>query len=648
MKIITGDEFGLIKLISTENKKVIDQYGTMDSSKSIINIFSNYKIKDNNKRENNSEEIEDEEEEHEEIEEIEENLKLYVTSLHENYILDWYNKNIISSYNNENNDISFISSTIKFPSNDSNNTIFINGTSDSHINIVNFNEENKYKDSSIYMPVDTSNKNLKIKLSGVSDSIYNKDSVYLLYRNTPLVLYNIEEKKIEFKGKNLPNDELNLKIPIHDTDIVEVKNNPRLNYVSTAFGEIRLYDKKASPRPSLNKKVTSSKINQIDITADNNYLFIGDNLGYCAMLDIRKNLNPCKTFKGNTGAIKTIVNIEQNKNLIVGGFDRYIRWYDYESGGRDEVFVKNKVNVATLVGYKKSKNEDFEDEEEGEIDDSELLEEESEEENNEENGEESDEQKNKGNNNKENGKNINEEGKEYDDEDNEDEGEEENDNEDNDEEGEEEDDNEDNDEEGKEENDNENNDDEGEEENDNEDIEEENGEQEDDESNEKENKRKNEGEEEENDEENDEDGEEENDENDENEGEENDENEGDENEEESIQNKEKERSEEDDSDKNGVSSSPKSDEKEQEEQEEQNEDDNEEEDEEDLNEEEEEDNDANEEEEEDNDANEEEDEENHEEEDEDGEESEQLNKKRKREKGNNISNNNQNKRKKLF
>ena len=606
MKIITGDEFGLIKLISTENKKVIDQYGIMDSSKSIINIFSNYKIKDNNKRENNSEEIEDEEEEHEEIEE---NLKLYVTSLHENYILDWYNKNIISSYNNENNDISFISSTIKFPSNDNNNTIFINGTSDSHINIVNFNEENKYKDSSIYMPVDTSNKNLKIKLSGVSDSIYNKDSVYLLYRNTPLILYNIEEKKIEFKGKNLPNDELNLKIPIHDTDIVEAKNNPRLNYVSTAFGEIRLYDKKASPRPSLNKKVTSSKINQIDITDDNNYLFIGDNLGYCAMLDIRKNLNPCKTFKGNTGAIKTIVNIEQNKNLIVGGFDRYIRWYDYESGGRDEVFVKNRVNVATLVGYKKSKNEDFEDEEEGEIDDSELLEEESEEENNEKNGEESDEQKNKGNNNKENGKNINEEGKEYDDEDNEDEGEEEN---------------------------------------DNEDIEEENGEQEDDESNEKENKGKNEGEEEENDEENDEDGEEENDENNENEGEENDENEGDENEEESIQNKEKERSEEDDSDKNGVSSSPKSDEKEQEEQEEQNEDDNEEEDEEDLNEEEEEDNDANEEEEEDNDANEEEHEENHEEEDEDGEESEKLNKKRKREKENNISNNNQNKRKKLF
>ena len=94
------------------------------------------------------------------------------------------------------------------------------------------------------------------------------------------MLYNIEQQKIEFKGKNLPHDELGLRIPIHDTDIVEIKNNPRLNYVSTAYGEIRLYDKKASPKPSLNKSVTKSKINKIDITEDNNYLFIGDNQGY--------------------------------------------------------------------------------------------------------------------------------------------------------------------------------------------------------------------------------------------------------------------------------------------------------------------------------------------------------------------------------
>ena len=396
MKIITGDEFGLIKLILTQSKQVLGIYGSLDTSKSIVNIFSNNKIKSLNDSNKNSEQEEFEEKEENESEDIED-LILYVSSLHENYILNWDTKKIKSSYENENPDISFISSTIKLPSfNNSNNTIFINGTSDDKLNIVSFNEYNEYVNSSILWPWDNSNKYQKIKLRGISNSLYNKDSVYCLYQNTPLVLYNIQEEKVEYKAKNLPNDELSLRVPIHDTDIVEFKNNPRLNYVSTAYGEIRLYDKKASPRPSLNKKITKSKINKIDITDDNNYLFIGDNSGYCAMLDIRKNFSPCKTFKGNTGAIKTLFNIEQNNNLIVAGLDRYVKWFDYNTGDSDKIFVKNRVNSAILVGFEK--NNKFEDEQ-SEIKDSEIFNEEEEGEEQENYGSNSEEESKEKNNN---------------------------------------------------------------------------------------------------------------------------------------------------------------------------------------------------------------------------------------------------------
>ena len=386
MKIISGDEFGLIKLISTQKKSVIDQYGSIDSSKSIINIFSKNDTKDsdsdaNSEKENN------------------ENINLFISSLHENYTLNFNEKRIISMYKNEDSEINFISSTIKFEANPNNNTILINGTSDNKLNIVSFDEDYEFVNSSVYMPMENSN----IALKRVSNSFFNKESVYSLYKNSPLVLYNIQNQKIEFKGKNLPNDELNLRIPMYDTDVVEVKNNPRLNYVSTAYGEIRLYDKKASTRPSLNKKVTNSKINKIDITDDGNYLFIGDNLGYCAMLDIRKNFSPSKVFKGNSGSIRTLVNIGQNNNLIVAGFDRYIRWYDYNNGDDEKVFVKNKINSAILVGLEKNKNEEFEDEEEGEIDDSESLEEkENEEIEDDENNEEESEGQNNSNNNNNN------------------------------------------------------------------------------------------------------------------------------------------------------------------------------------------------------------------------------------------------------
>ena len=375
MKILTGDEFGLIKQVSTQLKQVIDQYGTIDSSKSILNIFANNQIFENN---NNSEENQNEED-----------LNLFISTINENYILNWNNKKIVSTYKNENENISFISSVIKFNISN-NNSIFINGTSDDKIKIVKFDKDNKYINTSVYWPWDNSNKFLKIKLRGLSNSIFNNnESVYCLYQNTPLLLYNIEQQKIEFKGKNLPHDELGLKIPIHDTDVVEIKDNPRLNYVSTAFGEIRLYDKKASPKPSINKKITKSKISKIDITEDNNYLFIGDNQGYCAMLDIRKSFHPCKTFRGISASIKSLVNINKNNNILVGGFDRYLRWYDYKSGNNDKIFLKNKINSILLIGYEPEKKIDIEDdEEESVISDSELEEQSEENEENEEKGEE--------------------------------------------------------------------------------------------------------------------------------------------------------------------------------------------------------------------------------------------------------------------
>ena len=406
MKIISGDEFGVIKFISTKSKNIVDQYGQIDSSKAILNVFCNKEISLENEEEDNQN-----------------NFNLFISTIKENYILNWETKKIISSYQDELKEISFISSTIKFTNT---KTILTNGASDDKLNVVLFDNENKFISNSKYFPVDNSNKFLKIKLRAVSNSIYNNnENIYCLYENTPLVLFNIEQNKTEFKAKNLPHDELGLKIPIYDTDVIEIKTNPRLNYVSTAYGDIRLYDKKASCKPQLNKNVTKSKINKITCTEDGNYIFIGDNKGYCAMLDIRKNFHACKTFKGNAGSIKTIYNCEKNNNLIVAGFDRYVKWYDYKSGNDDKIFVKNKVNNICLVGLEKvNENNEDEGEESGEISDSELDEESENEE--EEDIEDKNEENNKNNKNEDDEENEESDDKEEEEDDDDDDDDEEN------------------------------------------------------------------------------------------------------------------------------------------------------------------------------------------------------------------------------
>lgn len=74
------------------------------------------------------------------------------------------------------------------------------------------------------------------KLEKILDHATNNNEVFALYQNTPLRVYDVEKKSIVFKSKNLPNDELDLQIPIWDTDLVE--ESPHVFYVSTADGKV--------------------------------------------------------------------------------------------------------------------------------------------------------------------------------------------------------------------------------------------------------------------------------------------------------------------------------------------------------------------------------------------------------------------------
>ena len=398
MKIISGDEFGILRLNSTKRKKVIDKYGELNKNNEIIKIYKS-PLEDNN-----------------------ENFHLFITSKYETYTLNWNLKKKISSIQNKED--KNICSTIK--NLDSN--IIINGNERGEITILNFNEY-KHTSTTKTIPIPNPNPNLHIKLSNIENSTFNSESIYIMYENTPLLLYNIEKDKIEFKGKNLPHDELGLRIPIYDTSLFEVKNNNRLIYVSTGYGEIRLYDLRASPKPSLNKKISKYKINIITSSKynNNNNIIFGDCRGNCSMLDIRKSFHICKNFKGNTGSIKDIICIDDKDIAIVGGYDRFVKWYDYAHNIDERIFVKHKVNCLCLIDVENDKifQEDDEEDEEEEILDSEFEKEsnENEDNENEENEKESNENEDNENEDNENEDNENEDNENEDDENKDDENE---------------------------------------------------------------------------------------------------------------------------------------------------------------------------------------------------------------------------------
>ena len=360
MKIITGDEFGILRLINTKTKNIIDKYGKIKFDNEIINIIKN---------ENTNYD----------------NLQLFITNKKENFLLDWYSKKILSIYKNNNDNI-FTSSIYK--NNNNINNIFCSNLSGSILNIQYSQETNEILSNQELKIFDINeNPYLKIKLNKIVNS-FNENNFYLLYQNKTLLSYDLIKNKIDFTAKNLPNDELSLKIPIYDSDLIEIQNNPRLFYVSTGYGEIRMYDKKASSKPILNSKILKNKINKITLCKNDNYLIIGDTKGNCHMLDIRKNFNICKNFKGNNGSIRIILNCKEYNSAIIGGFDRYIKWYDYENNINDQVFVKNRLTSGIIVDIEEKMETEENEIENDEIDDSEIIDSEEEEEEEEEEKEE--------------------------------------------------------------------------------------------------------------------------------------------------------------------------------------------------------------------------------------------------------------------
>ena len=68
------------------------------------------------------------------------------------------------------------------------------------------------------------------------------NQVLMLSRKTNPRLIDTETNKIIWKGKQVRNDFLDLRVPVYDLDATFFNNSPQCCYVSTAYSKIRLYD----------------------------------------------------------------------------------------------------------------------------------------------------------------------------------------------------------------------------------------------------------------------------------------------------------------------------------------------------------------------------------------------------------------------
>jgi hypothetical protein len=197
MKLIVGDELGLLKCVDANKKILESKFGEIKKDNAIIGINNLF---------DNSRNI------------------LSVAHQEKFYILDWKDKTI--KYNQIINE-KYTSLVVKKGTDLS--TVFLSNQSN-NIDLFQFDAELELTN---YVKFDTGIKNLfSIKNSSI------KNEIFCLNKKSTLQIYDSELNKITWKSKNVPNDELDLMVPIWDTDLTQNKTNPNIFYTSTAFGNV--------------------------------------------------------------------------------------------------------------------------------------------------------------------------------------------------------------------------------------------------------------------------------------------------------------------------------------------------------------------------------------------------------------------------
>jgi len=252
MKVLVGDEFGLIKLIDIDKKITLSKYGAVNKKNAVIginNLFDNNNI-------------------------------LSITHEQNLYVLDWNKSTIESKPEIKLNEKTLFTSqvvkkTIDFSS-------IIASRSDNKLNICRYDEELNMK---LTEELEIKTKNLHI----IKDAA-NTQEIICLFKDTPISIYNLETNEFTWRAKNLPNDEFDLKIPVWDVDVAFTKQNSEIIYTATAYGDIRQYDIRCKPRPVFDKKISERKINRMLLSNCLNYLTVGDSIGNIIMHDKRKSI----------------------------------------------------------------------------------------------------------------------------------------------------------------------------------------------------------------------------------------------------------------------------------------------------------------------------------------------------------------------
>lgn len=186
----------------------------------------------------------------------------------------------------------------------------------------------------------------------------------------------LEEKQAAFQAKNVKNDFLNLRVPVHVTSTAFLGDDSGKVVTGTNFHQLRMYDPKTQKRPVLDAEWHEHPITSCAVLPDNNRVLCGNSAGYLATLDLRMAGRQVGGFKGSAGSVRAVCAHSSQPLIASAGLDRFLRVYNVNTRKCvKKIYMKSAMNCLLMTqseicleeeerkaGVKRSATDDIKDE----------------------------------------------------------------------------------------------------------------------------------------------------------------------------------------------------------------------------------------------------------------------------------------------
>ncbi|RMX58556.1 hypothetical protein pdam_00020103 [Pocillopora damicornis] len=153
-----------------------------------------------------------------------------------------------------------------------------------------------------------------------------------------------------FRAKNVPNDFLDLQVPIWVCDLgfLPSQGSHSKVVVGTGYHQVRLYDTKAQRRPVLSFDFGESPISALAVTDDENVVIVGNTVGTMGSIDLRKGQLKGH-FKGFAGGIRCISCLDKQQMVVSCGLDKFLRVHHlHKRKLLHKIYLKSVLNCLLI------------------------------------------------------------------------------------------------------------------------------------------------------------------------------------------------------------------------------------------------------------------------------------------------------------